>query len=86
MSGGNIYWSDIQPHFQAMSQRLEAIENQLVLLSDKAGIPFTPMNSDVPEEIKQLVRDGKTLEALTAYRALHPDMDIKEARAAVASL
>jgi ribosomal protein L7/L12 len=37
-------------------------------MGNAVGYRYAPMNSDVPPDVKELVRAGKTLEAMKRYR------------------
>jgi ribosomal protein L7/L12 len=56
--------------FDRIGERLRAIEAQLALLSEKAGVPYESPSAGVPGEVVELVRGGKTLEAIKRYREL----------------
>jgi ribosomal protein L7/L12 len=56
--------------FDRVNKRLRAIEEQLALLSEKAGIPYESPSEGVPEDVVELAREGKTLEAIKRYREL----------------
>ncbi|MEA2676107.1 MAG: hypothetical protein QOJ81_248 [Chloroflexota bacterium] len=56
--------------FERVNKRLRAIEDQLVLLSEKAGIPYAAPGANVPAEVVELKRAGKTLDAMRKYREL----------------
>jgi ribosomal protein L7/L12 len=56
--------------FDRVNERLRAIEAQLALLSEKAGIPYEAPGSDVPEEVVELARSGNKLDAIKKYREL----------------
>jgi hypothetical protein len=71
--------------FKAIDDRLRRIEAQLKALSESAGIPFEDPNQDVPDEVIQLVREGKSTEAARAYREA-TGADLKEAMAVVARI
>ena len=86
MSGGNLYWRDVEPHFRAMSERMEHMEQAISELCAKQGIQWEPLSAGAPQEIKDLVREGKTLEAIKAYRELFPALDADAARAEIAKL
>lgn len=60
----------VQDMFERVNKRLRAIEEQLALLSEKAGIPYTMPGAGVSPEVIALVREGKTLEAIKKYREL----------------
>ena len=56
--------------FERVNRRLRAIEEQLAVLSEKAGVPYTAPMAAVPQEVVELVRAGKTLDAIRKYREL----------------
>jgi ribosomal protein L7/L12 len=56
--------------FQRIGERLRAIEAQLAVLSEKAGVDYREPAKDVPPEVLELVEAGKELEALKRYREL----------------
>jgi ribosomal protein L7/L12 len=56
--------------FDRVNERLRAIETQLALLSEKAGIPYEAPGSDVPDEVVELARAGNKLDAIKKYREL----------------
>ncbi len=80
-----LLWSDIQPTISQIGKRLEAIEHQLELLSRLAGVPYAKPLAEVPPEIVELARAGKTLEAIKEYRAL-TNADLETAKSVVMSL
>ncbi len=80
-----LMWSDIQPTISQIGKRLEAIEEQLETLSRHAGVPYARPLAEVPQEIVELARAGKTLEAIKQYRAL-TNAGLEEARNVVMSL
>ncbi len=53
-----------------INQRLRAIEAQLALLSERAGVAYASPSDGVPEDVVELARAGKTLEAIRRYREL----------------
>ena len=55
---------------RAISERLRAIEDHLVLLSGKAGVPYEPPSGDVPKEVIEMARAGDTLGAMKKYREI----------------
>ena len=69
-SRGNLTWEELHPALERLAQRFDAIEAQLSILSEKLSVPYTPLNADVPPEVVALARAGKTIEAITQYRAL----------------
>jgi len=56
--------------FERVNQRLRAIEDQLALLSEKAGVPYALPGYGVPQEVIDLARAGQKMEAITKYREL----------------
>jgi predicted negative regulator of RcsB-dependent stress response len=54
--------------FNAINERLREIEAHLVVLSEKAGVDYTPPADEVPADVAKLAAEGKTLEAMKAYR------------------
>jgi ribosomal protein L7/L12 len=71
--------------FDRLNERVRAIEAQLAVLSEKAGVPYEAASDGVPEEVVELARAGKQLEAVTRYREL-TGADIEEAREVVGRL
>jgi ribosomal protein L7/L12 len=56
--------------FERVNKRLRAIEEQLALLSAKAGVPYAAPSAGVPQEVVDLARSGRTLDAIKKYREL----------------
>ncbi len=56
--------------FERVNKRLRAIEEQLALLSQHAGIPYVLPGEGVPAEVKALAAPGQKLEAIKKYREL----------------
>jgi ribosomal protein L7/L12 len=54
--------------FAQVGERLAAIENQLAILSEKAGVPYQPPSDGIPQEIVDLVHGGNKIEAIKQYR------------------
>jgi ribosomal protein L7/L12 len=75
----------LEAHFAAISKRLGAIEEQLTVLSNHAGVPYVNPSAGIPEDVKALAREGKEFEALRRYREL-TNASLEEAREAVASI
>jgi ribosomal protein L7/L12 len=51
-------------------QRFQRIEAQLILLSEKLGVPFDDPSAAVPSEVVELARAGDRVGALRRYREL----------------
>jgi ribosomal protein L7/L12 len=68
--------------FEAISERLAAIEAQLKALSENAGIPYEEPFAELPPEVLELAQAGKKMEAVKRYREL-TGADGKEAIDAV---
>jgi hypothetical protein len=76
---------DLNRRFGKISERLGAIEAQLALLSERAGVPYGKPLEEMPPEVIQLVQAGKQLEAIKLYRELSgASMDV--AREAIAGI
>jgi ribosomal protein L7/L12 len=68
MSGA--YDSNTLSHmFGVVGERLAAIESQLAVLSEKAGVPYAPPSDGVPQEIIDMAHSGNKIEAIRMYRA-----------------
>ncbi len=68
VSGGDVYLQELRLALQGLAKRLDYIEEHLVHLGHAVGYSYAPMNAEVPPGVKELVRAGKTLEAIKAYR------------------
>ncbi|HMU27619.1 MAG TPA: hypothetical protein PKA56_08380 [Solirubrobacterales bacterium] len=73
---------DLQQIFQRINDRIRAIEEHLVVLSEKAGVAYSLPGEGLPKEVIELARAGKTLEAIKLYREL-TNADFETAKAAV---
>jgi len=51
-------------------KRLQRIEAQVALLSQKAGVPFEDPAANAPPEVLELVRAGDRMGAIRKYREL----------------
>lgn len=51
-------------------ERLRAIEAQLEVLSEKAGVPYEAPSKNVPDEVVELAQAGDRLGAIRKYREL----------------
>ncbi len=51
-------------------KRLQAIEEQLDILSRQAGVPYSRPGSGLPPSVRDLALAGKTIQAIRAYRQL----------------
>ena len=76
---------DLQRIFQRINDRMRAIEAQLGILSEKAGVPYDQPGEDVTKEVVDLARAGKTLEAIKLYREL-TNADFETARDVVTGI
>jgi hypothetical protein len=77
--------ADLQRIFGRMNERLRAIESQLAILSEKAGVPYEQPGAEVPPEVVELAHAGKQMEAIKRYREL-TSADFDQAREVVAGL
>ena len=71
--------------FERVNERLRAIEAQLAILSEKAGVPYESPSAGIPPDVIELATAGKTLEAIKRYREL-TGAGSKEAREVVAGI
>jgi hypothetical protein len=58
---------------------LDRVEAQVVLISQRLGIPYEIEHQSVPQEVVDLVNAGKRLQAIAKYREL-TNTDLDEAR------
>lgn len=77
--------ADLNRRFHQINERLRAIEAQLALLSEKAGVPYDGPSEDVPPDVVALAEAGKQLEAIKRYREL-TNADFEKARDVVSAL
>jgi len=66
--GGTYSQQALEANFKSIRDRLNRIEDQTRILSEKAGVSYEDPKDDVPQEVIQLAQDGKRLEAVKAYR------------------
>ncbi len=78
----SLFWSDVEPRFERINKRLENLEQCLVAVASKLGVPFTPPSSELPADVVELARSGDRLGAIKRYREL-TGADVKEARAKI---
>jgi hypothetical protein len=77
---------ELQPMLDQIGRRLEALERQIALLSEKAGVPYAlSVSATVPADVLELARAGQTLDAVRRYREL-TGASGDEARAFVSTL
>jgi len=63
-------------------KRLQAIEEQLDILSRHAGVPYSRPGYGLPPNVRNLALAGKTIDAIKEYRAL-TGASLMEAKEAV---
>ena len=66
-------------------ERLRAIEAQLAILSEKAGVPYEAASAAAPPEVVELIEAGDRMGALRKYREL-TGADVETAQEAIAKL
>ncbi len=66
-------------------KRLQRIEGQLALLSEKAGVPFETPAAGAPAEVVELARSGDRMAAIMKHREL-TGSGLDEAKAVVEAL
>ena len=72
----------LELEFNAISERLAAIEAQLKTVSDQAGVSYEQPFAELPPEVIELARAGNKMEAAKRYREL-TGADGREAMEAV---
>jgi hypothetical protein len=80
--GGMYSQQQLELKFNSISARLSAIEAQLKVLSDKAGVSYEEPFAELPPDVLELAQSGKKMEAAKLYRQL-TGADGKEAIEAV---
>ena len=83
--GGVYTQQQLERKFEVILNRLAAIESQLKVLSDKAGVSYEEPMSEIPEEVVQLARGGDRIKAAQRYREL-TGADGKEAMQVVGGI
>jgi len=72
--------------FQALTQRLARIEDQLVILSAKVGVPYEqPTDDEIPANVRTLLAAGKTTDAIIELRRLK-NLSLVEAKSIIDQL
>jgi ribosomal protein L7/L12 len=79
---GTYSQQQLELKFNAISERLAAIESQLKVLSDKAEVSYEEPFAELPPEVLELAQAGNKMEAAKRYREL-TGADGKEAMEAV---
>ena len=79
---GTYSQEQLELKFNAISERLSAIESQLKVLSEKAGVSYEEPFAELPPDVLELARSGNKMEAAKLYREL-TGADGKEAIEAV---
>ena len=82
---GEYSQATLAAHFEETNRRLAAIEEQLALVSENLGLPYTTPTAGVPPDVVELARAGKQLEAIKRYRDL-TGASMNDARSVVAGL
>ena len=80
--GGTYSQQQLELKFNAISERLAAVESQLKTLSDQAGVSYEEPFAELPPEVIELARSGDKMGAAKRYREL-TGADGKEAIEAV---
>jgi ribosomal protein L7/L12 len=68
MSAYNDY--QLSSFVDQIFERLRAIEAQLAVLSEKAGVAYEAPSREAPEEVVELVQQGDRVGAIRKYREL----------------
>ncbi len=84
---GEYSTESLRAHFETTNRRLDHIEQQLQLLAKTVGVPYATWaeSQSVPDDVIELARAGKTLEAIGRYRQL-TGANLEQARGIVAGL
>jgi ribosomal protein L7/L12 len=82
---GDFNQERLSARFEGINQRLREIESQLAVLSERAGVAYEEPTAEVPEDVVELARAGKTIEAVKRYREL-TNASADDAREVVARL
>jgi hypothetical protein len=77
--------AQLTSYVDQLFKRLERIETQLRLVSEKVGIPMEVPANDLPEDVVELARAGDRLGAIKRLREL-TQLTAEEAREAVAEI
>jgi hypothetical protein len=77
--------ADLDRRFGQINERFRAIEEQLAVLSQQAGVPYSPPAAAAPPEVVQLAEAGDQMGAIKKYREL-TGADFDQARQVVAGL
>jgi len=78
-------YEQLEALFEKLGSYIEHMEAQLVVLSEKAGVPYEPYAPTVPADVAELARAGKTLDAIKRYREL-TGASMDEAKAVIAGI
>ena len=68
-------------HGGGLKDAKEAVER--LAQGGRAHLPDRPIPPEASEDIEALVREGRHLEAIKAYREAHPEVDLVTAKQAV---
>jgi hypothetical protein len=79
---GTYSQQQLELKFNSISERLAAIEAQLKVLSDGAGVSYDEPFAELPPDVLELARSGDKMAAAKLYREL-TGSDGKEAMEAV---
>jgi hypothetical protein len=84
---GEYSTATLTAHFETTNRRLDHIEEQLQFIAKAVGVPYSTWadSRNVPDEVIELARAGKTLDAIGRYREL-TGANIEQARSVVAGL
>jgi hypothetical protein len=82
---GEYSQATLEAHFRTTNERLAHIEDQLVLISRTVGVDYAPFSAGVPDEVLELAKAGKQLDAMKRYREL-TGANMDQARDVVAGL
>jgi ribosomal protein L7/L12 len=67
---GELSQSTFEGFRRAAIERMQAIEAQLAILSEKAGVPYERPGDEIPADVVALVQGGDQLGAIKKYREI----------------
>ena len=76
--------AQLTSYIDQLFARISRVEAQLVIVSEKLGIPFPDLATGIPADVVALVRAGDRLGAIKRLRELS-NMTVDEAKAVIAN-
>jgi hypothetical protein len=84
---GEYSQEQLQTRFRILNERLDRIEEYLLLLANTVHVPYATyaQSLNLPDEVVALARDGNRLEAMKRYRQL-TGANVKQAEEVLAGI